>query len=366
MTRRRIYGVLIFIVFSASVHAQALSRDRARIVNALEHTSGLSQEAEATNYDASNIETLDARVAPDLKLYGFEGATVLKWNTPRGMVTATLYEMSDAPAAYGAYTLQRSTLGGESTPVLIGAASFQTPADLCFWQSNYAVRIEAPRDLQTSIAQGISRNILGRSEKPPVATYLPLTNIVEGSEKYILRPDLIDSSASLDTNALGFDFSAEAATATYRIQGTTAKLLLLLYPTQHIARKHVDELPSNTRGMYVKRAGPLMAIVYGAKNESIASAILDEVSHEFKGTWNEAPPGLALGPMLMTIFTFIGIALAFTLIVGVSYGGLRVFVKRRYPNRLFDRPETMEIIQLKLDKGVIDRQIGDGGGAGTV
>jgi len=74
-------------------------------------------------------------------------------------------------------------------------------------------------------------------------------------------------------------------------------------------------------------------------------------------TWNEPQPGLGLGTMIITIFTFIGIALAFTTIVGVSYGGLRVFVKSRYGNRVFDRPETMELIQLKLAQGVTNRQI---------
>jgi hypothetical protein len=66
--------------------------------------------------------------------------------------------------------------------------------------------------------------------------------------------------------------------------------------------------------------------------------------------------------MIITIFTFIGLALAFTVIVGVSYGGFRVFVKASIRIGLFDRPETMEIIQLKLAQGVTDRQIGTGRG----
>ena len=106
-----------------------------------------------------------------------------------------------------------------------------------------------------------------------------------------------------------------------------------------------------------------MAIVYGSRSEALATAILDEVSHEFKVTWDEPPPGLGLGTMIITIFTFIGLALAFTTIVGVSFGGIRVFVKSHFPNSVFDRPENMEIIQLKLAQGVTDRQIGDGSGA---
>jgi hypothetical protein len=268
--------------------------------------------------------------------------------------------MLDAPAAYGAYTLQHSRTAGNPTPVLIGAASYQSGGALHFWQSNYVVTIEGPRTLPEEMASTVSRSILGRSEKPPVAAYLPSTNIVEGSEKYILRPELIERSSGLNSESLGFDFSAEAAMATYRVDGSTAKLLLMLYPTQHIARKHADELPPDASGRFIKRSGPLMAIVYGNNNETVASAILGEVSHEFKVTWDEPPPGLGLGTMLITIFTFIGLALGFTLFAGISYGGLRVFVKARYPNRVFDRAESMEIIQLKLVQGVTDREIGDG------
>jgi hypothetical protein len=95
----------------------------------------------------------------------------------------------------------------------------------------------------------------------------------------------------------------------------------------------------------------------------MASSILSGVNHGFKVTWDEPLPGLGLGPMLITIFTFIAVALAFTTIAGVSYGGLRVFVKARYPNRVFDRPEAMELIQLKLNQGVTDRQIESKSGA---
>jgi hypothetical protein len=68
--------------------------------------------------------------------------------------------------------------------------------------------------------------------------------------------------------------------------------------------------------------------------------------------------------MLITIFTFIGVALAVTAFAGVSFGGLRIFIKSRYPDRFFDRPEAMELIQLKLAQVVTERQISDNSGTG--
>src|SRR4030095_5097522 len=173
MTRRRIHGVLAFIALASTVYAQAPSPDRTRILQAIQAIPGFGAASESSHFDASNVERFDNRLAPDLKLYGLRGITIQRWATTPGTVKVTLFEMLDAPAAYGVYTLQRSKLGGTSTPVLIGAASFQTPGELQFWQSNYAIRIEAPEDLQNTVAREISRSILGKSEKPPVSSYLP-------------------------------------------------------------------------------------------------------------------------------------------------------------------------------------------------
>jgi hypothetical protein len=182
----------------------------------------------------------------------------------------------------------------------------------------------------------------------------------------LLSADTVDPAVRVDPHKLGFDSSAEAATASYRVGSTVVHLLLVLYPTQHLARKYEDELESSSQisAGFRKRAGPLLAIVYGITDEKLAASILDDVSHEFKVTWNEPRPGLGLGTMIITIFTFIGVALAFTMIAGVSFGGLRVFVKSRYPNQVFDRPESMELIQLKLNQRITDKQIDGNTGAG--
>jgi hypothetical protein len=247
----------------------------------------------------------------------------------------------------------------------MGAASFTQGNQLYFWQSNYFVRLTGPPDVQKQLAEILSRSIVGRSRKPPVSEYLPMDNRVEGSEKYLLNEELIDTPSGLDPGNLGFDSSAEVATAAYRVGDANAKLLLVLYPTQHIARKYADGLQSVLRGGFSKRAGPLLAIVHGSSSETVAASILDDIHHEFKVTWDEPPPGLGLGTMLITIFTFIGLSLAFTTFAGITFGGLRVYVKSRFPNRVFDRPESMEIIQLKLGQGVTSRQIGGGTEGGS-
>ena len=106
-----------------------------------------------------------------------------------------------------------------------------------------------------------------------------------------------------------------------------------------------------------KRVGPLFALVRGTKDESVAGSILDGVNYESMVTWNEPRPDIALRDVILTIFSFIGVALLFTLVAGLSFGGLRVFIKARFPDRVFDRSDQMEIIQLKLTQGVIRKEL---------
>jgi hypothetical protein len=357
MTRRLLHVGLILVAFASVSIAQERQTTLPNLLTALDSTAGFESAAPPSIYDSRTLDTFDKGLAATLTLYGTRSVAVQEGSAAGNAVKVTLFQMFDAPAAYGVYTSQRTTVSGEATPVVFGAASFQHASQLYFWQSNYAVRIEGGPEARKLIAKSLSRSILGRSQKPPVSAYLPAENLVDGTERYLLHADAIDPGIGIDASKLGFDSSAEAATATYRVNGSLVRLLLVLYPTQHIAKKFADEMDAGGSTTFRKRVGPLVAIVYGSSNEAMASSILAGVNHGFKVTWDEPLPGLGLGPMLITIFTFIAVALAFTTIVGVSYGGLRVFVKARYPNRVFDRSESMELIQLKLLQGVTDRQI---------
>jgi hypothetical protein len=40
-------------------------------------------------------------------------------------------------------------------------------------------------------------------------------------------------------------------------------------------------------------------------------------------------------------------------VAGVAFGGIRILMKRWYPDRVFDRPEQMEFISLRLTETVV-------------
>ena len=55
--------------------------------------------------------------------------------------------------------------------------------------------------------------------------------------------------------------------------------------------------------------------------------------------------GSGLGMMVEILCAVLA---GFAIIAGVAFGGIRILMKRLYPNRVFDRPEQMEFISLHL------------------
>ncbi|HYR44343.1 MAG TPA: DUF6599 family protein [Terriglobia bacterium] len=356
MIRRWFWGLLSLFLVTSALQGQS----RESVLQAVAQNSKWSPADKPIQYDQKNIETLAGKRAATINHYGFVGVTMQNWSGPNGNLRLTLYEMADASAAYGLFTLERSEQPGAAT-VPVGTEGFRAGNRLLFWQSKYLVKLEGGAVAADSLARVVSENILGRSWKPPVSNHLPPENLVRGSDKYIVDEKSIGREFELNPKTLGFDDSVEVATADYRINGKNAHLVLLLYPTQQLAKKYEDQWANsvNDRPELRKRVGPLVALVRGSRDPSVAKSILDGVNYESQVTWDQPRPDLSLRQVILTIFTFIGIALLFTAVAGLSFGGLRVFVKAKYPDRVFDRTEDMEIIQLKLGQGVIHKELGE-------
>jgi hypothetical protein len=55
-----------------------------------------------------------------------------------------------------------------------------------------------------------------------------------------------------------------------------------------------------------------------------------------------------IGNLIVAVFALTGIILLISLIFGIFFGGIRIVMKRLFPERVFDRPEDVDIIQLHL------------------
>ena len=53
--------------------------------------------------------------------------------------------------------------------------------------------------------------------------------------------------------------------------------------------------------------------------------------------------------LILNIVVLCGILAGLAVVAGVAFGGIRILMKRWYPDKVFDRPEQMEFISLAAD-----------------
>jgi len=206
---------------------------------------------------------------------------------------------------------------------------------------------------------------------PPLRSYLPDTWRVFGTERYALGPvGFRAAMVSLGQSAyadlaehVGFQSGVEAILAKYQGAHGSGVLLLLEYPTPQIAERHLhhleEALPDAAKksGVTVERKASLLSLVFEPTSAMHAQAIRDEVNYETQVTWNE-PGHTATDPPLMImigkIFVYTVLFLGFATGIGIAFGGLRVLIKRLLPGKVFDRPGSIEVLQLGLSGKKID------------
>ena len=320
--------------------------------------------------DASSVKTsmnpaeADASNAAVLKEYGFsdvESAAYSKDGDRKLNVRAARF--TDATGAYGAYTLYSQP--GMQTEE-IGRHGESAGNRVLFMQGNIVV--EAKFDHVNVMSAAEMRELAGDlpepasnlGQPPGLPRWLPVQQFVQHSVKFAVGPKSYDASgAPLPPSAIDFGKSPEIITALYRTDEGNARLTLISYPTPQIAGTQLRAIEQNRVALQqaagdfqVKRSGPLLAIVSGAASKSETQSLLASVNYEAEVTYNE-PTYLSkkdnIGNLIVAVFALVGIILGVAIAFGIAYGGLRVLLKRLYPDKFVDRPEDTAVITLNLN-----------------
>jgi len=312
---------------------------------------------------STNPADADANYPAVLKEYGFSEVESANYSKEDRKLVIRAARFDDATGAYGAYTLysQPGMLTEE-----IGRHGESAGDRVLFVQGNIVV--EAKFDHVNAMSAAEMRE-LAADLPPPTANlgqppglprWLPQPEFIEHSVKFAVGPKSYDQSGSpLPASSIDFSKSPEILTALYKTDSGTAKLTLISYPTPQIAGIQLRAIEQNSSSLQqtgagnfqIKRTGPLLAIVSGEASRSDAQSLLASVNYEAEVTYNE-PTFLSkrdnIGNLILAVFALIGIILAVAIGFGVAFGGLRVFLKRFYPDRFIDRPEDASVITLNL------------------
>ena len=325
--------------------------------------------------------TADAVNAPALKEYGFQRLEKASYSRDDGrslVIKAAVF--GDASGAYGAFTYYNSAEMAEET---IGRQAAFLNNRVLFCQGN--VLVDAVFDRMSVMSASQLRQLAGllpqaegnKGNPPSLPTYLPKSafqrNFEKNTTKYILGPVTLDRvGAPLPASMVDFKSGAEVVIGKYAASAGDATLMLVEYPTPQIASErlrqidasHVDPshpVPQQQPGVttildvgpfFDTRTGPIIVIAAGPLSKSEARSLMSSISYEADVTWNEntyVSKKDNLANFLFNAIVLCGIVVGLALVAGVAFGGLRILIKRLFPDSVFDRPEVVEFISLHLE-----------------
>jgi hypothetical protein len=277
----------------------------------------------------------------------------------------------DPSSAYEVYTsLLRSTM----QPSTLGRFTAVDDYGLIALVGDIVFEVRQPRSISTKDLQEFASIVAARSAKtplPPIREYLPKEDLVNATQRYALGPAGLHAAAesvgkpeiAALADAAGFVQGAEVMLAQYHRGRDTGVLLLIDYPTPQLAELHSHHLETalaetaKTAGTKIERRGSLLSLVIAPSSPAFAENLRGAVNYQTQVTWNEpsqTATDLPLGVVLYRIFIGTGVFMVMAVVFGLAFGGLRVFTKKLFPGKVFDRYERLEVLQLGLSGKPID------------
>jgi hypothetical protein len=326
--------------------------------------SGWNSSA-SQKFRPQDLEQLAPNDASILREYGTVAAERRLYSRGTDTLAVTLYRLRDPSSAYGAFSFLRTE---EMISADLTEQSAISPRRALALAGNLLLEVSAndvPRlsaDVKALIKQ-LSPHV-DTTPYPTLRRYLPAKALMRNSDRYLLGPLALNRLLPLGNGDwLGFADGAEAQLARYSIQGEELTLLLAAYPTPQAAARKLAELghwfnlnPPSEKDearplLFARRTGPLVALVARTSSRGLADSLLEQINYQTRVTWNE-PGHRATDPtmaaILVGVFLGTGTILAFAFVSGLAFAGVRLAVKYFLPGKVFDRPETVEILQLGL------------------
>jgi hypothetical protein len=314
-----------------------------------------------TSTDPAVADPLNREV---LKEYGFTDLASGTYVRDDGRkLTLKAARFADASGAFGAFTYYRVP---QMITEQIGDDAASSNDRVVFYRGNILVdaifsRASAMsaaelRDLSASLPRPAGSN----ANLPSLPAYLPKKSYEKNTLKYVIGPAaLAKVDAPLAAEIVDFNVGAEVVLAKYTAEGGSGTLMLISYPTPQIAGERLRRMAaaqsSGQPGLAEKRTGPIVAIASGPFSQREAQALLSSVNYDADVTWNQntySDKKNNLANLLVNVIWLCAILVGLMLVAGLAFGGIRIYLRRLFPERLFARADQEDFISLNLsDEG---------------
>ncbi|MGH9500557.1 MAG: DUF6599 family protein [Terriglobales bacterium] len=308
--------------------------------------------------DPAVADPVNAAVLKEYGFDNFESATYVRDDGRKLALKAARF--ADTSGAYGAFTFYKTP------PMLvekIGDQAGSLNERVLFYRGNVLVdavfqRLSAMSAAELRELAGDLPPATGNAQGlPGLPAYLPTQAYVKNSAKYVLGPAALERvDAPISSQLADFNAGAEIVLGKYASSGGEATLMLISYPTPQIAGAHlrkIEAAQSQSAATFTRRTGPIVVVVSGALSPSEAKALLASVNYEADVTWNENTyfdKRNNIGNLVWNALVLCGILMAFALVIGIAFGGVRVLVQHIIPERVFHRERQVDFISLQLDE----------------
>lgn len=324
----------------------------------------------------------DPTNAAVLKEYGFTDLATSTYTREDGRsLKIRAARFSDASGAFGAYTFY---LSPDMSREEIGDQGASLGPRVLFYRGH--IVIDALFSKQSAMSAAELRELAGLLPRPtgnagslpPILGFMPPRGYVANTERYAMGATALTALAPpIPVSLVDFSVGPEVTLGRYTTSSGEATLMLIYYPTPQIAADHlrrIDAAHEHKPGessvesvgeFFARRSGPIVAIAAGPLSEGDAKALLGRVNWEANVTWNENTSfdkNKDLGGLLVNIIILCFILGAMAVVAGVAFGGIRILMKRLFPDKIFDRPEQMEFISLRLAETSAQGPSGNGSG----
>ncbi len=330
------------------------------------------QGAATTGNDAAEI---DAGNATELKEDGLGHFSVAKYIRGGTTLDVRALQFVDATGASAALSLYRASHAGlRPLPAgqKLGTEAAAGDGQVLFRTGNTVVLASAPgtqvTDLQ-ALAVTLPKISGPKGMSPLLPTLLPARSLLPESVRYALGPASYTAAfpgstgGLLPAEMLGFDKSAEAATASYAARGGKETLTLLLYPTPEIAgdRGRAVETWINAHAgslgtVKLRREGPMVLMASGSLPGDDAQQIIENIHLRNEVTWDKKlQPEFhtevrKTASLLVSIVVLSGILMAAALLLGLFLGGGRAAYRVMRGKSAATEPE---FLGLGLERGPV-------------
>jgi hypothetical protein len=320
----------------------------------------------STHEPSANAVTNDlaALDAPVMQEFGFKSSEHREYARGKEILSVRLYQMVDPTAAYGAFTYFRPANMPNSR---LAQYSTVTPTRALIVVGNFLLDVTGQRLTQSSDAlEALIASVKLKADPRPypiIAEHLPPAGLIPGSQQYAIGPLALQKYLPIASGDwIGFSHGAEAVVGRYRKAGQEVTVLIAEYPTQQIAGKQFDAmtpilhpnppLPENAnRVVGSLREADLVVLAVASRAGAFPDGLLREVNYghyvtENEGKFKATEPSMPV--YIIGGFVLSGAIMLIAVVSGLGFAIFRLIVKKFFPGKVFDRPRSMEVIQLGL------------------